>query len=398
MPQQIWRRESERTGKVSWQAKIEIGKKPNGKPRYVTKTFKKKGEAESFRLRILQERDEGIVAIPTKATVNEHFDKWLEVVTHRVRPITLESYSIQLKNHVRPAIGERPLRTINGLALQAIYSQMLADGLSARTVRYTHGIIKDALKQAVSWRLLPRNPAADVELPRVQKQEMNVLDQDQARALLTATREDRLAALFDLAIATGMRPGEYMGLRWQDLDFSNDRLVVRHSLSRNKKEWSLTEPKTPQSRRTIPLPKSTTAALQEHQERQVQERKDCKEWHEHDLVFTTTNGEPLERHNFIKRHFIPALKRAELGEWETENDENETDKKPRRRFVPGIRLYDLRHTCATLLLAGGTNAKVVAERLGHASIVMTLDTYAHVLPTMQEDAAKKLEKMLYTPE
>jgi integrase len=387
MPQQLWRRVSERTGKVSWQVKIEIGKKPDGKPKFVTKTFKKKGEAEAFRLQILRERDEGIVVEPTKLTLDAFLDRWLEVVEHRVRPVTLLSYTDQLKNHIRPALGERQIRSINGLALQAVYAQMLDDGLSARSVRYTHSILKNAFKQAIAWRLLPRNPANDVKLPKQQNQEMNVLTKTEARDLLAATKEDRLAALFDVALTTGMRPGEYMGLRWVDVDLENSRLFVRRTLSRTNKEWTFSEPKTPQSRRTIPLPPSTTAALRAHQERQAQERKDADEWNDHDLVFTTTNGEPLERHNFIKRHFLPALKKAKLGQWIDEEDS--------KRFVPGIRLYDLRHTCATLLLADGINAKVVSERLGHSSIVMTLDTYAHVLPTMQQDAANKLEEMLY---
>ncbi len=195
---------------------------------------------------------------------------------------------------------------------------------------------------------------------------------------LAVLEGDRYSALFALALSTGMRPGEYLGMRWTDVDLSKPAVTVRRALVWRTKRggWYFTEPKTSRSRRTIPLPDSMIAALVEHKRRQSEERLRLgSEWQDHGLVFTTSLGSPLNISNLTAKHFKPALDRAGL---------------PRT-----IRLYDLRHTCATLLLTAGENPKVVSERLGHASVTLTLDVYSHVLPDMQKAATDKLENLLF---
>lgn len=245
---------------------------------------------------------------------------------------------------------------------------MLDEGKSARTVRLTHTILKNALQQAVKWNKINRNPCDVVELPRQERKEMRCLTPDQAAAFMEAAIYSPWKAFFSLMLASGMRPGEALGLKWSDVDFDKKRVIVSRSLTRKKGGgWELQEPKTNRSRRTIPLPPTVMEDLREHRRLQ-------KVVKINGFVFAADNGEPMNDKNIFRRHFKPLLKEANL---------------------PDIRLYDLRHTCATLLLAAGENPKVVSERLGHASITLTLDTYSHVLPDMQQAAAEKLESILF---
>ena len=225
--------------------------------------------------------------------------------------------------------------------------------------------------------MLSRNPAELVELPRQGRKEMRSLTPMQAADFLRAAAKDRWGVLFAFALATGARPEEYFGLQWKDVDFESGVVTVPRALIRRKGGgWYFGEPKTARSRRSIPLPASTLRSLVEHRRAQAEERLRLgPDYHQHDLVFATTEGGPLMLGNLKRRHFRAILERANLP----------TD----------FCLYDLRHSCATLLLAAGEHPKVVSERLGHASVTLTLDVYSHVLPTMQEEASRKLEKMLY---
>ena len=239
-------------------------------------------------------------------------------------------------------------------------------------------VLSSALKQAVRWGMLQRNPAELVQLPKLIRKEMQAITPGESTKFLAALENDRYSALFSLALSTGMRPEEYLGLRWTDVDIAKASVTVQRALVRRTKGrgWYFTEPKTPRSRRTIPLPTSMVLALSEHKRHQSEERLRLgAEWQDNKLVFTTVLGTPLNISNLTAKHFKPALKRAGLPKT--------------------IRLYDLRHTCATLLLSAGENPKVVSERLGHASITLTLDVYSHVLPDMQKAATDKLENILF---
>jgi integrase len=256
---------------------------------------------------------------------------------------------------------------------------MLERKLSARTVRGAHVVLSSALKQAVRWRMLPLNPAQSVELPKRTRREMKALSPGEAKAFLEAAKEDPHGLVFAFGLVTGMRPEEYLGLQWKDIDLHRGTATVQRTLCWRRQKgggWYFGEPKTSQSRRTVPLPISIVTELGRHKVRQAETRlKKGAQFQALELVFSTESGGPLHSENLATRNFRMIRDRAKLS--------------------PSITPYSLRHTCATLLLLAGENPKVVSERLGHSSIVMTLDTYSHVLPSMQQAATQKLEKMLF---
>jgi integrase len=350
-----------------------------GKRNYLNKTIRgTKKDAQKWLNATLREIHLGVFVEPASESVNTFLDKWLEAAAKpRLRQRTYEDYQALLRRYVRDELGKLKLSTLRPLDIQRLYSKMQAQGLSARVIRYTHAVLSSALKQAVQWGLLSRNPAQLVQLPKQTKTEMQALSAEQVARFLAACTGDRYATLFAFAITTGLRPEEYFALQWKDINLEQGTVMVQRAMVRNcGGGWSLEEPKTSRSRRTLPLPASMIRAMVEHRHAQLEERlRAGSEYQSHDFVFATETGLPLMIQNLTRRHFKPALKRAGLS--------------------PSIRLYDLRHTCATLLLSAGENAKVVSERLGHASITLTLDTYAHVLPDMQKAAADRLERLIF---
>lgn len=364
-------------GPNTWLVRVSLGRDPqSGKRKYHNKTIRgTKKDAQRYLNGIMRDLDLGTFVEPSSMTVNAFLDQWLGTAKGRVRPVTYRDYEGKLQLYVRPAIGALKLSKVSPLDLQGLYASMLARGLSPRTVRYTHAVLANALDQAVKWRLLTHNPAKHVDLPRQQRKEMAALNREEATRFLEAAKGDRLGFLFSFALSSGMRPGEYLGVQWKDIDLEAGTVVVQRGLVQNKGGWYFAEPKTSRSRRTIHLPHALLPALHQHRKQQLEERMAMGgDYNNHDLVFATSTGNPLSESNLVKRHFKPLLKRAGL---------------------PDIRLYDLRHTCATLLLLKGTNPKIVSERLGHASITLTLDTYSHVLPTMQQSAAAHLDEVLF---
>lgn len=366
-------------GPDSWKVQVFLGRDAKGKRRFFIKTVHgNKKTAREFLTKTLREKDVGQLVIDAdSSTLDEYLDRWLEAAAKpRLRPRTHYEYQQLLKRYVRLKLGARKLAGITPLDIQALYSKLQDDGLSARSVRFLHAVFSSALKQAVKWRLLAQNPASFVDLPRQQRKEMRCLDAKQAIDFLEAASGKSYEAMFALALTTGMRPGEFLALQWKDVSVRSETVIVRRTLSRHKKEWHFDEPKTPKSRRSIPIPSQVAKLLQEHKKTQAEHRiKHADTYHDFDLVFATSNGTPYTIRNVLDDFFKPLLKEAKLP------DE--------------IRLYDLRHTCATLLLLQGENPKVVSERLGHASVTLTLDTYSHVLPTMQRAATKKLEAVLF---
>jgi integrase len=205
---------------------------------------------------------------------------------------------------------------------------------------------------------------------------MQALGKDQAAVFLEALHGTKHEVLFTLALATGMRPGEYLALKWSDIDLDRGMVTVQRTLVRTKGGWQFGEPKTSKARRTLPIPPTVTKLLRQHRVSQLEQRlKVADAWEDNGLVFTNEIGQPLERHNLLSRHFKPLLGKAGLPKT--------------------LRLYDLRHSAATLLLTAGIHPKVASERLGHSSVVMTLDTYTHVQPNMQKEASDKMEELLF---
>jgi integrase len=366
-------------GPRSWLVRTYLGRHPDtGKRRYHNRTVHgSKKDAERYLLAALRERDLGSFVEGTRLTVSEYFDQWLASAARgRVRERTYRDYTAVVKRYVRPTLGARRLIQLRPLEIQGLYAQLQERGLSARTIRYLHAILSAALRQAVKWRLLAQSPTAFVDLPRRKRAEPRILMGEEVTLFLTAAAADRFSIVFTFALATGMRPGEYLALRWADLDLDHGRVVVVRAVVWQAGTWSFTEPKTSRSRRSIPLPPSVVRLLREHRRLQAAERLVAgPRYRNLDLVFATETGTPIDLRNLSQRHFKAVLKAAGLP--------------------ATIRLYDLRHTSATLLLTAGVHPKVVSERLGHATITLTLDTYSHVLPTIQQGAADRLEEALF---
>jgi integrase len=295
-------------------------------------------------------------------------------VRDTVRPTTFERYEQIVRLHIRPVLGKVKLKNLTNTHVRGLYREKLDAGLSPRTVQYVHVTLHKALNQAIADGLIPRNATEAVKPPQVLREEMRPLTAEQVRILFDAAKGDRLEALYILAVTTGLRQGELLGLKWDDIDLEGRTLQVRRTLTTAKGGPVPSAPKTKGSRRTVRLSQMALEALTSHLDHQLGEIDRAGGlWCENGLIFASESGEPLSRQHVTAHRFKPLLKRAGL---------------------PEIRFHDLRHTCATLLLSKNVNPKVVSEMLGHASIAITLDTYSHVLPSMQESAAKAMEDAL----
>jgi integrase len=364
-------------GENTWYVRIFLGRDANGKQKYFNKTIHgTKKDAQKFLTAKLREKDLGVFIEPASMSLNNFLDKYISEVAHnKVRERTLESYESLLRNHVRKPLGQKRLCDLQSYEIQKLYNDMKKANLSPKTIRHVHNVLSPALKQAVKWRMINFNPCEICELPRMEKKEMKYFTPEETTKFLEFAKTDKYFACFLLAIETGTRPEEYLGLQWKDVDVVNNVISIRRALVfKNKGGFVFTELKTKKSRRSIPISKTLVSALKEHRKKQLEERmKLGASYQNYDLVFPSEIGTPLLHQNLTRRHFKPIRDNAKL---------------------PPIRLYDLRHTTATLLLSAGENPKVVSERLGHASIVLTLDTYSHVLPTMQAEATNKIEKLM----
>ena len=293
-----------------------------------------------------------------------------------VRNTTYERYEQIARTHIIPMLGDVKLKGLSPAHVRGLYKEKLQT-LSPRTVQYIHVTLHKALKQAVNDGLIPRNATEPVKPSQVRREEIRPLTPEQVKMLLDAASEagDRLEALYALAVHTGLRQGELLGLKWEDVDLESGSLHVKRTLTTARGGPRLAAPKTKGSRRRVSLTRGAVDALRAHLARQLEEIDRASSlWQENGLVFASEAGEPLDRRDLTSRRFKPLLERAKL---------------------PGrTRFHDLRHTCATLLLTKNVNPKVVSEMLGHSNIAITLDTYSHVLPNMQDSAVRALEEAL----
>ncbi len=272
-----------------------------------------------------------------------------------------------------PLIGKTRLNSLTPAAVERAYAELQANGLSGRSVVQAHTVLHNALKKALQWGLLGRNPTEAVSVPRPERHEMKTFDEDQVRALFEATKEDPLHALWVLLTTTGLRLGEALGLRWDDVDFVNRRLVVRRALQRQSGSGLVfVEPKTSRSRRTVHFPEGTSEVLHAHRVLQLEAKFRLEtNWEDQNLVFCRDGGSPIDPTQ-VSQKLFRILTRAGL---------------------PQIWVHDLRHTAATLHLARGENPKVVQELLGHSNISITMDTHSHVTPVMHAAAAAKMQSL-----
>ncbi len=349
-----------------WAATVSLGYQ-NG--RRLRKSFygETRREVQERLTQALRDQQLGLPIAIERQTVGQFLQNWLiESVKPSVRPKTYNSYEQLIRLHLAPALGRTPLQKLAPQHVQAFLNAKLAFGLSPRTVQYLRATLRCALNQALRWGLVARNVAALVDSPQVKRHEIQTLDPHQARVFLNAVKGNRLEALYSVALALGLRQGEALALRWADVDFGNATIRVQAALQRIDGKLQLVEPKTAQSRRTINLPATVETALREHRVRQLEDRlASGGRWQESDLVFTTAFGSPLDGRTVTKQ-FQRILERAGL---------------------PRIRFHDLRHTCASLLLAQGVHPRAVMETLGHSQISLTMNTYSHVMPALRKEVA-----------
>lgn len=371
-----------RRGKSSWGIVIELPRDELQKRRQKTFTVRgTKKAAEQELTRLLHELNTGAFIEPTRITVGEYLKRWLsDYAAPKVSAKTFERYSEIVRLHLTPALGHHQLTALKPMMIQECYAAALRNGridgnggLSAQTVLHHHRVLREALRQAVRWQLLGRNPVDAVEPPRPQRREMVVLDEDQTIQLLDAAKESRLYIVVLLAVTTGLRRGEILGLRWQDIDIDNRIAHVRRTVEQVRGGLRFKEPKTAKSRRAVALPELAVEALRRHLVDQKRERlKLGSAYRDSDLVCARLHGTPLDPGE-VTAGFARLIGSLDL---------------------PRIRLHDLRHGHATHLLRQGTHPKIVSERLGHSTVGITLDTYSHVMPGMQEEAALKLDETL----
>ena len=364
-------------GADSWLVSFFVGFDENGKRKDFLRTVRgPRKDAERFLQERLREYENGQLTADPALTLDDYFGRWLESFS-KVRNSARTSYGDEsiYNRYFRNTIGRKKLEKLQALDIQSVYAGLTRRGLSPQTIKHAHALIRKCLNQAVKWKLIVQNPALLVETPRVQRSERRVLAPDEARRFIAACEDDPFGLVFEFALLTGMRPEEYLAVKWEDIDFERNTVRVRRAIVRHKGNWTFNEPKTSRSRRTIVLPGSLMRKVVIHRQKQsFAQLKAMNLWEDNDLVFCNEFGRPLHIPNLTYRHFRPTLEKARL---------------------PQIRLYDLRHSHATLLLSADEHPKVVAERLGHSTIVLTLDTYSHVLPTMQKRATDKLDKMIF---
>jgi integrase len=317
----------------------------------------------------------GLPMLHERQTVAQYLETWIVTVKLQIRASTWRRYSDFVRVHLVPGLGRIPLAKLTAQHVQLFYARKLGEGLSHSTVHHIHGVLHRALKDALLMGLVQRNVSDMVRAPRRSNREMATLSDSQAKQFLAAVREDRLAALYILALTTGMRKGELLGLRWQDLDLDRATLQVRMNVQEADGKFIVAETKTAYSRRSIALTKKAVAALRQHNAKQDEDRVALGDaWNTKlDLVFPNRLGGIMIPDNLAKRSFKRAL--GKIG------------------LPLDVRFHDLRHTAATLLLSRGVHPKVVSEMLGHADISITLRVYAHVTPHMQQAAVQVMDAL-----
>ncbi len=332
----------------------------------------------------LHEQQQGTLVTASQQTLEKFLLQWLEDRRVSVRSRTYERYEEYARLHILPVIGRVQLQKLTAQQVQALYTKKLKGGLSPTTVNGLHAMLHKALSDAVRLGIVARNVCDMVTAPRRAYHEMHVLTVEQAQKLLATVKGHKLEALVVLALTTGMRRGEVLALKWQDINFTRGMLQVRRILSRVPtklveeigQHYVEAEPKTERSRRSIMLAPLAVEALREHKKQQLLVMAETgADWQNRDLVFCTSLGTPLNP-NKVLENFKELLQQAGL---------------------PTMRFHDLRHSAATILLSTGVHPKVVQEMLGHNQISMTIDTYSHVLPTMQQEAVNKMNDALQQP-
>jgi integrase len=370
-------------GKNKWLLAYDIGPGPDGKRQQRYKTvhgIKKVAERELTR--ILHELATGSYIEPSKTTVAEYLDQWLETYAKtNVCGTTLERYTGIIEKHLKPALGTHVIGKLQPLHIQSYYAEAVksghlrkAGGLSARTVIQHHRVLRRALLQAVRWQIISRNPVDAVEPPRLEKKEMSVPTDESVQKLLEVSGCTKFYLPILLAASTGMRRGEILALKWGDVDLDEGLASIRRSLEQTRAGLRFKEPKSGKAR-VVVLSTMTVEALQQHRvDQELHKMLFGSDYHNDELICARPDGQPMVPDNF-SREFRDIVTKAKIRH---------------------TRFHDLRHFHATALMGRNVHPKVVSERLGHSTVGITLDLYSHCLPSMQIEAARKIDEALRT--
>jgi integrase len=385
----ILRRTSKTTGKVAYQVLVDRRDPVTGDRRRVTVgTYRTKKDAQKAERDALVQQERGTLLDPAKTTVAELLESWLQTKHGEITSQSVRDYEIIIRKHIIPALGAIPVQKLTAPRLQAQYGAWADAGLSPRMIRGCHMRLSQALRQAVRFGIVASNVCDSASPPKLARPKAETWSPEEAARFLDTVmhrpvlhrggdsgqrRPDELHPLWHLLLLEGMRRGEALGLRWRDVNWERGTAHISQTVAPDKsnKGAAMIQPrtKTLTGARSVRLTARTLAALRDHRKAQLARRLAAPEWQDHDLVVCTGRGTPVNPNN-VSRSFEALVKAAGL-----------------RR----IRVHDLRHTSATLLLLAGTPAKVVSERLGHASIGITIDLYSHVLPEMQGSAADAMD-------
>lgn len=357
---------------------VDVGRDESGKRRQRWFSgFRTKREAEKMLAMKIAEIESGGYVEQSKETVGSYLTRWLADKKPQIRHYTHKQYDWLIRVHITPHLGKYELSKLTPAQIQKFYRQ-LGEGekpLSASSIRHTHRVLHEALSRAVKWGLISRNPADVVDPPRPTRYRATVWTPEQVVRFLSVAQasEPSYSIAFLLAVTTGMRQAEILGLQWKDVDWDRSTLRIDRTQNYIRGKSVIGDVKKESSRRTVALAESTLLALQHHRTLQSELRLAFgSKYNESGMIVASENGSPLSQNtlNHVWRRLLEAAD------------------------VPRIRFHDLRHTHASLLLSAGVDLKVVSERLGHATLAVTADIYTHVLPRLQHAAAEDFDRLL----
>lgn len=333
--------------------------------------YKTKKEAQADMAKKITEVNEGTFIEPSKLTLKDYLLEWLKVKEMTIDKSTFDYYEDIILKHILPALGKIPLNKLNVMQIQQFYRN-LTNTLSNGRILLIHGVLNNALNQAVAQKIIIENPAKFASKPKKEKTPIQIWTEEEVKQFLFHSQDSRYHIGYILAITTGMRLGEVLGLRWQDIDFDNHTLTITNTVGHDNKIKQ--GAKTNFSQRTMPIPAETINALKDyHLFIKKEKLRLGNAYNDLDLIVCTTRGGIVSR-NYFRTKFYEVIKKAD---------------------VPKIKFHDLRHTHASLLLKQGVHPKIVSERLGHTNVSVTLNIYSHVLPNIQEEAVAKFAKSIF---
>ncbi len=354
---------------------VYVGVSDNGKRHYHNRTVRgTTKDANKVLMEIIRRWDAGEPLEECKHIFEDYAEAWLQSEASSVRSNTVENYRYLLKQYVAPKLGNRKLNGIESTNISGLYNSLTRQGLSSASVQLIHAILSGIFKQADKSRLLCFNPLDAVDRPKRARKEMQTLRGDEARTFLEIIKGTANECLFTFLFTTGCRPSEALGLKWADLNFTANAITIQRTLKKKHGQWKCDAPKTSSGLRTITLPVEMLTRLRTQRRTQNEARlKAGREWKDSGFVFTNEFGHPLGLDS-VRKKFKQAPKQAGL---------------------PDVRLYDARHTSATLLMESGVSPKVVSERLGHSDVGITLEIYRHVMQQLQQQASDKIGEALF---